>query len=379
MQSSNDLLLMPLKTVEPDKVSCLAGVFNNTTNSYKMVWFMAILALIKQTNERRIEIDSILFESLRIAWSPANLFKLSFGPQDQLPRIILNLNETFNLGNSIENYEFRTLREMGILDHLQFLRKYVPARFLTPWFEQELRGISDQLKNSRIISLSLESQKSFNCCPYSFSEDKKAIIINESWWRFFEKHIGIVESFAKFNFALYLQSKNPNVPGVLNKLTAPLCRNLSPATRIWKKFQAHCKVTNSRDFFDVFSGEPILGDFSMDHFLPWNYVAHDQFWNLAPVDKIVNSAKGDRVPNLKIYLPKFSKIHKSLINYYSQIGALPKLFEEYATVFQISAETLPKLTLEELSGRFEMIFSPQVTIATNMGFRADWQYNKNLS
>ncbi|MFO7585650.1 MAG: HNH endonuclease domain-containing protein [Anaerolineales bacterium] len=45
------------------------------------------------------------------------------------------------------------------------------------------------------------------------------------------------------------------------------------------------------------------GAYSLDHFLPWRYVAHDLLWNILPASKSVNSSKSDSLP----HLPRYSK------------------------------------------------------------------------
>jgi HNH endonuclease len=47
------------------------------------------------------------------------------------------------------------------------------------------------------------------------------------------------------------------------------------------------------------SGAPLDDAFSIDHFLPWSFVAHDLLWNLTPVFGTTNSKKGDALPNAK--------------------------------------------------------------------------------
>ncbi len=46
----------------PEKTFFLGQVFNDTTNSYKLVWFLAILALIKRRDEDAFPISDILTE-----------------------------------------------------------------------------------------------------------------------------------------------------------------------------------------------------------------------------------------------------------------------------------------------------------------------------
>ena len=35
---------------------------------------------------------------------------------------------------------------------------------------------------------------------------------------------------------------------------------------------------------------------SVDHFVPWQYVAHDELWNLHPTTKSINSSKSNNLP-----------------------------------------------------------------------------------
>jgi hypothetical protein len=43
-------------------------------------------------------------------------------------------------------------------------------------------------------------------------------------------------------------------------------------------------------------------DISLDHYVPWSFVVHDQLWNLIPTTKSVNSKKSDLLPSKKYLL-----------------------------------------------------------------------------
>ena len=49
-------------------------------------------------------------------------------------------------------------------------------------------------------------------------------------------------------------------------------------------------------------------DISIDHFVPWSYVAHDEFWNLSPTTRSINSSKSNNLPKWDIYFPKLSEL-----------------------------------------------------------------------
>ena len=40
---------------------------------------------------------------------------------------------------------------------------------------------------------------------------------------------------------------------------------------------------------------------SIDHFVPWQFVAHDELWNLSPTTKTINSSKGNKLPRWEEY------------------------------------------------------------------------------
>lgn len=44
----------------PEKTFYLGHVFNDTTNSYKLAWFLAILALIERSTQQSLPLKDIL-------------------------------------------------------------------------------------------------------------------------------------------------------------------------------------------------------------------------------------------------------------------------------------------------------------------------------
>ena len=76
-------------------IEALSGLFRNTTNSYKYLFFLSLLTLIKERNfsiDKGILLRDIESEMLVTAWYPNVFFKLSFGTQD---KISLALKQTF--------------------------------------------------------------------------------------------------------------------------------------------------------------------------------------------------------------------------------------------------------------------------------------------
>ena len=71
--------------------------------------------------------------------------------------------------------------------------------------------------------------------------------------------------------------------------------SLAKQTAYWKKI---LDSPQGGEFCCIYSGTPLqVGNFSLDHFLPWSFVAHDQLWNLIPTTASVNSSKSNNIPD----------------------------------------------------------------------------------
>jgi hypothetical protein len=59
----------------PEKTFYLGQVFNNTTNSYKLVWFLALLSLLERDAAMCLRLTDIFNEMAVIGWHPVCLFR----------------------------------------------------------------------------------------------------------------------------------------------------------------------------------------------------------------------------------------------------------------------------------------------------------------
>lgn len=62
-------------------------------------------------------------------------------------------------------------------------------------------------------------------------------------------------------------------------------------------------------------------DISIDHFVPWSYVAHDEMWNLNPTTKSINSSKSNNLPDWDTY---FNKLARQEYSHMSLCGNMTK-------------------------------------------------------
>jgi len=120
------------------------------------------------------------------------------------------------------------------------------------------------------------------------------------WYEYFISNLSIIQGWFSWHWCKYLQSKNPHVPAIIEKAFPPKHRSsLATQTAYWKD------IMKQVDVKCIYSGE-ILNNkkFSLDHFLPWSFVNHNQAWNLVPVLPGASSAKSNSIPH-SMYLEPF--------------------------------------------------------------------------
>lgn len=358
----------------PEKTYYLGQVFSNTTNSYKLFWFLGLLSLIKKTSETSFFLDDVLCEMVTIAWHPVCFYRLSLGRQDKLQEVITEIRAISGLPPNAEAHEIQKFLNSStdIQAQLNLIARYVPTRFLTPWFARQLRGVPDSRRTSLIETLAKQSRHMLSASLYYIDNETttKRICLNESWKSFLIENIGVVQGFAEYCLSLYLQRRNPNIPGIINKLQSPTERYLRGARRFWYEVKKQLENNSKGDIFkDIYSKKTLTDSFSVDHFLPWSFVAHDLLWNLTPVEKSTNSSKGDSLPDVDIYLPRLAKLHRESI---IAVQHKPRLIEDFTDFFKQDVAGVISLSESAFIIKYKEGMRPQVQIAKNQGFVTGW-------
>lgn len=354
----------------------LSGVFNNVTNSYKLFWFYALLSLINRTSRSSFAFDEIICEMAVVAWHPKCFYRLTFGAQDKLQDVIIKIKNESGLPSNASQKNVRDYIDLSsnIKKDLLSLYRYVPTRFLTPWFTKELKGIPDGKRTKIIEKLAGNSQNSPSPCPYFFkmTTSPNCIFLNSSWHEFFINNMGISLSFVEYHLSKFLQGRNPNVPGIIEKLRAPTSRGLTNARKFWNEVRKQfIACSKGNRFIDIYSNNHIGSDFSIDHFLPWSFVNHNLLWNLTPVEKATNSKKSDVLPDMDKYLLPLASLHRDAI---IVLKNKPKLLEDFTDVFKEDVRGLMLQSKENFINNYEELIKPQYQIAKNMGFASNWVY-----
>jgi hypothetical protein len=267
-------------------VHLLAGYFNNTSATYKFYWFLAVLGRV-ELGAVKIQKRDLFADMVAHAWYTVNNFRVSFGKQDKLQEAIQSIKDLERLTvDADRTYIFKHLSNStnkSILKELRYFNGEVPHRFLSPWF----RAADPQAAYAA-------SQRFENQCLYALYSDH--IEINPTWVDYLKRHAGILRNFCYWNLAVYLQSKNPSVPDIPNKLIKqPMRKALTGQRKFWdivigELGSVDCIYTNKK---------LMVGNYAVEHFLPYAFVAHDLIWNLIPADGLFNSTKSDKLPPLE--------------------------------------------------------------------------------
>jgi hypothetical protein len=343
-----------LPTQHRINIDALHNLFTNKHTSYKYLFFQAILAILQENNFSK---NNILFETLEnkmleIAKYPILIYKLNFGKDDRIATKLHNKYEKIDL------------------------LKYVVYRIIVPFLDKvDTKGLVSPAGNARISELSAQDKEyraiyKINECK---NKHNNSITIYPEWLEYLNKNFILIQSWSFWHWANYLQSKNPNTLSLINKLQKPSGRmSLQKQTKYWKT------ILNKQPFNCIFSGDKITpNNFSLDHFLPWSFIGHNQLWNLIPTPKNDNSIKNNNIPSMQKYLDKFIEVQKiGLEIAYNEMGKdkWENSINDFATDFNMEFSDLHQPNETTFTNKYKDIIMPLSTIAKNGGFRCDWVY-----
>ena len=119
-------------------------------------------------------------------------------------------------------------------------------------------------------------------------------------------------------------------------------------------------------------------DISIDHFVPWSYVAHDEMWNLNPTTKTINSSKSNNLPDWETYFERLARqVYQSyqLMWKYDQVHKeFEKCAKEHINSDDIKYRVYHQgLEYNEFAGELKSVILPVYQSAKNCGF-SSWQY-----
>lgn len=312
-----------------------ARMLDGTTQSYKFFWLDAVMELLP-TAGPDIPFTDIFNEMIWRAWYPVREFHLRMGPAvngspvNILERAVHILGEDTAIPDPARKEDIMVAIDRNgaaLKDCINRLAVYVPYRTLSPFLD-DVRG-SDRIWNcKRNLIRHISETDSRICLPYTVIDGKgtgKKVRVNPQWRTFIFDNYAVIRGWIKLKKAEYLQDRNPGVPGVILKLEENHCdrRKLGEARKLWTD-AASAAGTAVRD---IYTGKALEKDaVSIDHFVPWSYVASDELWNLAPVSVSTNSSKGAKLPEWDSFFIQFAK---SQFDMYRTAFSSPAVYRQF--------------------------------------------------
>jgi len=334
------------------------------TNSYKIYWFFSIFEDVRR-GRKVIPFREAVLRMVCKSWYSVVQYKLNLGVMDQLGSLVDDIRKKYDFKSDIPETElYNKLNEIEddeIESDVSNFYKYVPYRLLTPFYDLDLRGIPDCKRNKAIAYLSVKDDRAI----YKILGD--TITINDNWFDYICQNQLIIEGWLNYRLIYYLQKKNPNVPAIPLKIYPPQTRDLAGAKKFWKA------ILNIRPLIDIYTGRPLTDkNLSIDHFIPWSFVMHDELWNLVPTSRDVNSSKSDGLPDLGLYLEKFCDMQYTALAIAVEKGFHKKDIECYLN-FNIDVSR-NSLNLMVFNHRLHETIKPLYQLARNQGFMVwKWQ------
>lgn len=330
-------------------VNLLAACFNKTSATYKYYWLLSILQSI-ENGCLIIPKRELFARMISNAWFTVNYFHVSFGKQDLIQDAVRAINEIEKISIDEKReavfQKLLTTKKIETERQLWHFNNNVPHWFLSPWF-------SKMGKAEIYLASKSFSQK----CLYALHVDE--IQVNPEWESYLTSNAKLLKDFCYWNLCLFLQAKNPNVPDIPNKLIKPATRNnlAKQRTQFWDLVlrevgSVNCIYTNKK---------LVVGEYAVEHFIPYSFVSHDLIWNLIPADKSFNISKSDRLPAIDKYFDLFFSLQKTAIEIVSIKSPNCKMLEDYLTIF-------PDLKTSFTKDKFLQTVQPLITIASNNGF-----------
>jgi len=342
----------------------LARAFVSTSECYKFLFFKAILRHLQRGGGEEIPYGTLLADMVALVWWPAKRYRLRIGSAAGKSRLsgLLDLLPDDTDERLTDADVAALLADATRLQRARGALRHVPQRFLRPWLP-ELSGAPD----GRVDRMTVELTRSLaptGRLPYVIEDT--GIRINPAWARYLADNMAIVSGWADQAWVGWLQARNDGVPHVEAKIGPPAGRTSLAEQR--KFFLAGIRASGGGRC--IYTGRPLSeDDLSLDHFLPWSFVAHDRIWNLTPVSRGVNSAKGARLPRAELLDRLAAVHHRMLVALEPEGDRWDRWRAQYADLHLATAELRD---MDALRSAYRRTVEPSLAMARRMGFPDGW-------
>ena len=356
------------------KIQYLSRLFHKTSECYKFFWFQAIITKVLEGKDI-ITYEELIDEMIADAWYMVTEYHLNMGPQDTLEHLIHYIRSISNMKpsekKSVVLEYLRNCDDKEVTRKKRTLTYNVPYRLQAP-FMASMKGNAWNVSERGLIER-INKEEHLIYYFTALNGMRTAICIQPQWISYIHKNQEIIKGWLQYNMIMYLQRRNPSVPGIADKLQPPMERKLDKVQKYWKLI---LKINPIREIY----GNEIITEknISIDHFVPWSYVAHDEFWNLHPTKREINSSKSNNLPDWDTYFSKLCRLeylsYEMMNKHEVVMDAFEKCAKEHLNSSEIRGRIYKKgLSLVEFSNALEEVVQPVYQSAKNCGF-SNWIY-----
>lgn len=301
---------MQLPYSEQLNIGYLSRLFDNTTNCYKFFWFQAILRKLDGIH-CRFTFDELINEMIADAWYMVTEYHLRLGPlgiTDNLEEIVKYIHEYYGFMSSEKREKIlgflQGTEDKSIAKYKSDLTLNVPYRLQVPFYDEITIDQSLWKGSKQKLTDEINRQRRLIYYFVRISGLGTMIEVDALWADYLLRHKEILKGWTQLRLIRYLQNKNPSVPGIADKIEAPEHRDIDRVRKYWKLI-----IQIDSGIRDIY-GEVSLADenISVDHFVPWQYVAHDELWNLHPTTRSINSSKSNSLPSWSMYFSALGEL-----------------------------------------------------------------------
>ena len=360
-------------------IAAFSRLFDNKSECYKLFWFQAILG---EVCAGRLDIlyEDLIDEMISDAWYMVTEYHLNLGPRDTLEKIVGHIYQKTHMLPSVRKQDIlnwlKCCEDPAVIKYKKDLTQNVPYRLQVPFFES-LRPKDLDCSPKKQAAL-INQQRRLMYYFDVVSGLQTVIHIDPDWAIYLKENQEILRGWIQYNMILYLQRRNPSVPGISDKLYPPQERKLEKVKKYWKI------LAELESFHEIYGGIEITkSNISIDHFVPWSYVAHDEFWNLHPTTRSINSSKSNNLPDWEHYFPLLADLE---YHSYCMIWKYDRVKTEFLACAKEHLNSpeieyrLYRQGLDQKEFKLQLseVIYPVYQSAKNCGFRR-WEYSHEYS
>ena len=306
---------------------------------YKFYWLEAIVQLIS-ANRTEATYDEIINKMIVNAWFPVQEYHIHLSGiygegevKDNLEKAVSRLFKLSDLPSNADEIQIiNKLNEFSDDKELHFykteLTKNVPYKALSGFANKGTEKIDLNSSAGRMIAYYNKLSRSEILLSYTFNDEKslkKVVLFNDGWIQMIQDNTVSILGWIKYEKVKWLQNNNPEVPGIVYKLTQEdeKTRKLENVRKLWDA------ILEIRPVKNVFmEGDINRESYAVDHFIPRNFVMNDELWNLMPMDPIQNMQKNKKLPAWNDYFEQFANNQFIMYELIHEKPGLRKLYKQ---------------------------------------------------